>query len=303
MDPVTAHTYILGGASSGYADQSSWPASTAMTRGPSHESGSSEYTDYSASTSGSGQGQYETAFSPSSDATGSYAYFGVADTVNYVTGGQGYNAYNQGEEDPGFQYQYYDFIPYGEGGQGPYWRLKAGYAPSAALPARIAYEQNIDVPRSAAAADNSNGNNNKKNNNNSDTSGQHVCLEPFCDARPFRRKADLQRHYAHMHRAASQKPAFPCDWKRCQRHREPFFRLDHCREHYRDYHSEDLLRRGGQGPRRDESPDWWRRRNVDPRWWRCPKCLARIHVDADGFDCARCGVQCEPERRRLRGYD
>ncbi|KAI1085311.1 hypothetical protein F5B20DRAFT_575778 [Whalleya microplaca] len=279
-----AHPYILG-ASPGYQIQSSWPYSgpysAAMARGPSHGSGSSEYTDYSASTSGSGNGEYGMEFSPCSDTMGSYPYFSTADTSSYTTGGQGYNTYNQGD-DSGFQYQYYDFI-LGEGaGQGSYWQLKAGYTPSATLPERMAYDQNADVPRSA-----------------NDASGQHVCLEPFCNSNPFRRKADLQRHYMHIHRDVSQKKAFHCDWKKCQRFKEPFFRLDHCRDHYRDYHNEDILRRGAN----NESNEWWQSRNVDRKWWRCPKCLSRIYVKSDGFDCAKCKTKCESDRRKLRGYN
>lgn len=131
-----------------------------------------------------------------------------------------------------------------------------------------------------------------------DASGRHVCLEPLCNASPFRRKADLQRHYLHRHRDVTQKKPFPCDWKKCQRSKEPFYRLDHCREHYRDYHNEDILRRGSH----KETKEWWKNRNVDSKWWRCAKCLSRISIDSNGFECAKCKTACEPERQRLRGY-
>lgn len=131
-----------------------------------------------------------------------------------------------------------------------------------------------------------------------DHSGKHVCLEPYCNASPFKRKADLQRHYLHKHRDANQKKPFPCDWKKCQRSKEPFYRLDHCREHYRDYHMEDLLRRGSN----KETPEWWDSRNVNPEWWRCAKCLSRIPIDGKRFECSKCKTTCEPERRKLRGY-
>ncbi|KAL7623387.1 hypothetical protein AAE478_007069 [Parahypoxylon ruwenzoriense] len=267
-------------ASYGYSSQTYWPTGTAMTRDISH---GSDYSGYSASTSGSSNGQYDTGLSPSSETMGTYDLLGAVDgTSSLVVNEQTYGVGNRGEESE-FPYQFYDFITGDESGQGPYWRLKPGYTPSTMLPGVTPVDISPEVPRSA-----------------SDASGRHVCLEPFCNASPFKRKADLQRHYLHRHRGADQKKPFPCDWKKCQRSREPFFRLDHCREHYRDYHMEDILRRG---PNREESSGWWSSRNVDARWWRCTKCLARIAIGSQGFDCPKCKTTCEAERRKLRGYD
>ncbi|KAI1408401.1 hypothetical protein F5Y13DRAFT_108756 [Hypoxylon sp. FL1857] len=266
------HTYISG-AYSGYGDQTYWPTSTAMARDTSH---GSEYSSYS----GSSNGQYDVALSPTSEGINTCDFFSVAGAGTYIADGQGYDTNTQAGE-PDFPYQYYDFITSGDSGQGPYWKLKPGYTPSTAFPATISAEPPPDVPRSA-----------------NDASGRHVCLEPYCNATPFKRKADLQRHYLHRHRDVNQKKPFPCDWKKCQRGKEPFYRLDHCREHYRDYHCEDLLRRGSN----KENADWWKSRNVDSRWWRCAKCLSRIPIDNKGFECAKCKTTCEPERRKLRGY-
>ncbi|KAI1501461.1 hypothetical protein F5X99DRAFT_409045 [Biscogniauxia marginata] len=245
-----------------------------MARGSPHGSGSSEYSKYSSSTSGSSNGQYDTPISPGSDIFPSMTCSG-----NYIVDGQDLAGGNQQDES---WFQYYDFIPSGDAGQGPFWRLKAGYTPSLEYPATINAEQSSNVPRTTG-----------------DNPGLHVCLKEFCTASPFKRKADLERHYRHKHQSMDQKEPFYCDWKRCQRNKEPFYRLDHCRDHYRDYHCDDLVRRGSH---HKEDREWWRSRNVDPKWWRCTKCLARIPIESQGFECTRCKTTCETERRNIRGY-
>ncbi|KAI1140584.1 hypothetical protein F5Y05DRAFT_322842 [Hypoxylon sp. FL0543] len=267
------HTYVSGDYSA-FADQTYWPTSTPMARDTSH---GSEYSSYS----GSSNGQYDVALSPTSEGVNSCDFFAVPGTGTYIADGQGYGTNTQVEESD-FPFHYYDFITSVDSGQGPYWKLKPNFTPSTNFPATIAVDPAPDVPRSA-----------------NDSAGRHVCLEPRCNASPFKRKADLQRHYLHKHRDVNQKKPFPCDWKRCQRGKEPFYRLDHCREHYRDYHSEDLFRRGPH----KENADWWNSRNVDKRWWRCAKCLSRILIGSEGFKCAKCKTTCEPERRMLRGYE
>ncbi|KAI1462767.1 hypothetical protein F4805DRAFT_452595 [Annulohypoxylon moriforme] len=258
----------------GYDGQPYWPTSIAMARNTSNDS------DHSNS-SESSNGQYDVALSPTSEGINNYDLLSVADSGVYITDGQGYDMNNQVDE-PGFQYQYYDFDTGAETGLGPRWILKPGYTPSANFPETIAIEPTPEVPRSA-----------------NDASGKHVCLEPHCNATPFKRKADLQRHYLHRHRSINQKKPYPCDWKKCQRSKEPFFRLDHCREHLREFHREDLIPRGSN----KESEKWWESRIVDPKWWRCAKCLSRIPIDGKHFECAKCKTTCEPERRNLRGYN
>ncbi|KAI1476310.1 hypothetical protein F4774DRAFT_245870 [Daldinia eschscholtzii] len=273
-----ANTYIPG-TDDGYGDQPYWLTSTAMARDVSH---GSEHSNYSATSNV----QYDFAVSAGSENMGSYDFYNVADAGSYATSGQAYDVNNQAEEQE-FQYQFYDFIANDNSGQGPYWRLKSGFTSSAEYP------EILPIPATNASP---------PTNNTStvgDAAGRHVCLEPFCNASPFKRKADLLRHYLHRHRDANQKTPFHCDWKRCQRSKEPFYRLDHCREHYRDYHQEDLSRRG---PNKENS-EWWKSRKVDITWWRCPKCLSRIAIDSKGFQCGKCKTTCEPERRKLRGYE
>ncbi|KAI2624954.1 hypothetical protein GGR54DRAFT_543003 [Hypoxylon sp. NC1633] len=266
-----AQTYSEAG--SGYGDQTYWSGSTAMVRNTSH---GSEYSNYS----GYSNGQYDVALSPSSETMGNFDFLNVPDGGSYITDGLGYDLSGQAP-DPGFQYQYYKFVTSEDAGQGPYWQLLPGLMPSMDMPTTLPVDQNSHVPRSA-----------------SDNTGRHVCLEPHCSASPFKRKADLQRHYLHRHRDSKLKKPFPCDYKKCGRSKEPFFRLDHCREHYRDYHMEDIERRG----QNKEAPEWWKSRNVQPQWWRCAKCLSRIPIDTKGFQCPKCKTTCETQRRNLRGY-
>ena len=139
------------------------------------------------------------------------------------------------------------------------------------------------------------------------------CLEPGCSSKPFKRKADLERHYQNVHRKASAKKSYPCDYRRCLRSTEYFYRLDHCRDHYREYHKEDLCRRAGPslishpnpsivGGKKRESRQWWADRAPGKKWWRCSKCLRRVYIDLDGFECRNCRSICEMERRNYRGY-
>ncbi|OTB09196.1 hypothetical protein M426DRAFT_134311 [Hypoxylon sp. CI-4A] len=317
------------GANSDYYGQNYWPTSTAMARNTSHESAYSSYSEssngqYDTTTqwqvsdamtrnmshqsgnmnyAGPSNEHYDVAQSPTYDTTESYNLLNVQGVGTYITDNQAYDTTTGSGQAAAadFDVQYYDFITSGDPGQGPYWQLKAQYTPSANYPKIFPVVQSSpEVPRAA-----------------NDASGRHVCLEAHCEASPFKRKADLQRHYLHKHRAPAQKQAYPCDWKRCQRSRDPFYRLDHCREHYRDFHQEDLVRRGGSSSSSSsannnkssssssssaESRDWWKNRNVDVRWWRCSKCLARIAIDDLGFECPRCNIACEPERRKLRGF-
>ncbi|KAI0387131.1 hypothetical protein F5Y04DRAFT_77434 [Hypomontagnella monticulosa] len=265
------YSYIPGVGSSydNSYDNSYWPTSTAMTRGTSYGSNYSIY-------SGSSNEQYDTAISPNSEGMGNFDFSSVPDGVTYVTDPQPYNTSMQTED----LIEYYVFDAGGDSGQA-LWRLKPGHPPSSRLPETVLPTPSPSVPRTS-----------------SDSSGKYVCLERFCNATPFGRKADLQRHILHKHCDASQKKAFYCDRRKCQRSREPFYRLDHCREHYRDYHQEDVPRRGPH----KESQQWWSTRRVETAWWRCSKCLSRIPIETKGFECAKCKTTCESERRKLRGY-
>jgi hypothetical protein len=89
---------------------------------------------------------------------------------------------------------------------------------------------------------------------------------------------------------------YKCDYPKCP-HDEPF-RKDHLREHYREYHMEDLVKRG---PKQDtaEPEDWWKSRNIKFNWWRCCRCLQKTKT-GDSWKCTKCHQKCEPERQVAR---
>lgn len=89
---------------------------------------------------------------------------------------------------------------------------------------------------------------------------------------------------------------FRCDYPKCQ-HEDPL-RKDHCREHYREFHMEDLVKRGGKADN-TETETWWERRNILKSWWRCCKCLQKTRT-SEGWRCKSCGQQCEQDRQMMR---
>ncbi|KAK3305382.1 uncharacterized protein B0T15DRAFT_511304 [Chaetomium strumarium] len=126
---------------------------------------------------------------------------------------------------------------------------------------------------------------------------RYRCRHPGCRAGASR-PADLERHYKVRHEEEDKKTKYFCDYKRCSRHKTPFFRQDHFRDHLRTYHQEDLLRRGNKGDKK-----WWDSRAphaVNEGWWRCGRCLGRVRQAKHGFVCPGCGSPCESERQRYR---
>lgn len=130
------------------------------------------------------------------------------------------------------------------------------------------------------------------------TGGDFCCLAPSCNA-TFRRNADLDRHYKHKHTEASKKATFFCDYRKCNRGREPFHRLDHFRDHLRQYHKEEIEKRstvvtGGDG-RQPGIPG-----NGRQSWWRCPKCLTKYSKGKMGtvIECRQ--PDCQQQRKDAR---
>jgi len=144
------------------------------------------------------------------------------------------------------------------------------------------------------------------------SSNKFPCLMPSCN-KQFNRAADLDRHMKFIHCKSTVAPML-CDYRRCARHRNPFHRADHFRDHLRDQHKEDLLKRGGGGSNGggeggsgngNGGPDagWWRERApgaVYGGWWRCGKCFARVVVERDLWQCGSCGNYCEGDRQGVR---
>ncbi|KAF4971815.1 hypothetical protein FZEAL_9742 [Fusarium zealandicum] len=121
------------------------------------------------------------------------------------------------------------------------------------------------------------------------------CLVPGCTARPFKRSADLQRHYRNTHVPESSKDTYLCDYPRCTRSREPFHRRDHFRDHLREYHREDIQKRGAT-----VNEEWLEGRYTPTTWWRCPRCLVRVYISKNNFQCPNCKTSCEPKRKEKR---
>ncbi|KAG9235133.1 hypothetical protein BJ875DRAFT_345642, partial [Amylocarpus encephaloides] len=145
-----------------------------------------------------------------------------------------------------------------------------------------------------------------------ETKFPHSCRYPgkLCwkdgPRRSFRRPADLDRHYKFVHKALGHE-SFQCDHPLCSRHGEPFTRRDHCRDHYKDYHKEDLgtykmARAGSKNKEVSEVMQraWQDERICDPSWWRCSKCLDRVWIENSKWQCPRCNKSCEQGRIERR---
>ncbi|RDL37599.1 uncharacterized protein BP5553_05032 [Venustampulla echinocandica] len=119
----------------------------------------------------------------------------------------------------------------------------------------------------------------------------------------FRRPADLERHYVVVHASAQ---SFPCDYQRCNRKRNAFTRKDHCRDHFKEFHKEDIGHCKGEksaknkAERQAKEQAWLDERKIDPKWWRCAKCLERVRVAKAGWQCSSCKRDCEPHRKKAR---
>jgi len=136
----------------------------------------------------------------------------------------------------------------------------------------------------------------------------HPCMYPgrscwkYDKQRVFTRAADLERHYNVVHTLGEE---IKCDYPRCSRHTDAFTRKDHCRDHYKEYHKEDI-----GGPNRHIKMDkerwqakreqWEEERQISADWWRCPKCLGRVQIATDGWYCTPCKRDCEEHRKTAR---
>ncbi|CAK7233665.1 hypothetical protein SBRCBS47491_008689 [Sporothrix bragantina] len=152
------------------------------------------------------------------------------------------------------------------------------------------------------------------------TKKEFVCQHQFCNSPAFTRMADLERHMKHIHMDADKKERFLCDYSECSRNSTPFHRKDHYREHLREYHLEDLLKRGSNA-HRSTSPntasatasaaDYKKTKKLmqemqlqncktDPSWWRCARCLKRVSISERGWTCPSCKGSIEEPRKDIR---
>jgi hypothetical protein len=108
-----------------------------------------------------------------------------------------------------------------------------------------------------------------------------------------------------VHAPKDQREHYKCDHPRCERAKDPFTRKDHYRDHMRDFHMEDLGQAKGakkldrQKWERDQEA-WLAERRISPNWWRCAKCLSRVYVKEEGWECRKCNAACEAERKAAR---
>lgn len=144
---------------------------------------------------------------------------------------------------------------------------------------------------------------------------RHPCRVPGCNSGPFTRHYGLERHFRTIHHRDAE-PKYYCDYPKCPRAKEPFWKIHGCREHYRGYHCEDLIKRFKAKPdrftienknskltqRKPQNVEEFlaTRRHIHVNWWRCTKCIQRVQVNNDGYMCPRCKVSCENERIAFR---
>ncbi|CAK7211266.1 hypothetical protein SCUCBS95973_001054 [Sporothrix curviconia] len=148
---------------------------------------------------------------------------------------------------------------------------------------------------------------------------EFVCKDPLCRSPAFTRMADLERHIRHIHTDADKKEQFLCDYAECSRSSTPFHRKDHYREHLREYHFEDLLKRGSNAHRstspnmasasaaqdykkdkKQKQEEQLQNCKTDASWWRCARCLKRVSIAERGWTCPSCKGSIEEPRKAIR---
>ena len=131
----------------------------------------------------------------------------------------------------------YDYIADDDSG---YWRLQPHFAPTTNMPETLRHT----APSASGGRGSGSSSQRQSHETSSSETRRWVCLTADCSAGAFKRLADLQRHYAQVHSGAMVKESYVCDYPRCSRRREPFGRRDHFRDHLRDFHCEDICKRG-----------------------------------------------------------
>jgi hypothetical protein len=135
----------------------------------------------------------------------------------------------------------------------------------------------------------------------------YPCQYPgTCNAKPpFRRPADLNRHYMRLHAHPDYRDSFPCDYEKCPRSKDPFTRKDFYRDHLRDFHKEYIgcAKRQNKEDKRQwvaKQKRWLEERKVSPHYWRCTGCLVKNCIHQVGWECSPCRKPCEDGRIKAR---
>ncbi|KAH7376424.1 hypothetical protein B0T11DRAFT_20765 [Plectosphaerella cucumerina] len=195
------------------------------------------------------------------------------------------------EADTQIDWTQYDYVADDDSG---FWRLQPQYVPGAGVPEYIRHSNDSGSSRRGGSSSSGGGSQRWSQDMTSETR-RWVCLTADCTAGAFKRLADLQRHYAQVHSASTAKETYVCDYSKCARRHEPFGRRDHFRDHLRDFHTEDICKRGSPI---DEG--WLETRRMADGWWRCSKCLVRVRIDECDFTCPQCKSPCEESRQKAR---
>jgi len=93
-----------------------------------------------------------------------------------------------------------------------------------------------------------------------------------------------------------------CDYN-CPKQGQPFKRVEHLRDHYRDFHLEDIPRNRKFG-NESKRIDWYNTRLINVDWWRCKPCMEKAYNSSYGWKCPSCGNHCEHDRvnHRVQHY-
>ncbi|KAG9245144.1 hypothetical protein BJ878DRAFT_33263 [Calycina marina] len=124
------------------------------------------------------------------------------------------------------------------------------------------------------------------------------CGYPNGCRKTSKRRTDLERHLINVHASKEQRARFECDYRGCDRLKDdrPFTRKDHCRNHYKDFHHEDVgkaVKKENMSEREWQKAQqvWRESRVITAQFWRCAKCLNRVR---NSWTC--CNQRCEKER-------
>lgn len=113
-------------------------------------------------------------------------------------------------------------------------------------------------------------------------------LEDDSDGREDDSEDEADAHGSEFFYGGRVVPYF-CDYQNCN-DREGFDRKDQCLEHYREYHSEDLVK--------DQQKNLellLQKKDIMSVWWRCSKCLKKNQMES-GWKCGGCSQMCEKVR-------
>lgn len=105
-----------------------------------------------------------------------------------------------------------------------------------------------------------------------------------------------------VHEESDAPENYSCDYN-CPKQGQAFNRIEHLRDHVRDFHLEDIPRNRKIG-KESKRIQWYNTRVVDKDWWRCKACMRRVQNSMRGWQCPNCRQPCEQDRvdHRVQQY-